>query len=167
MSSQATMPALETVDPEQLRACMAHWASGVTVVTTLDDEGRPQGFTASAFCSASLRPPLVLVCLDLSAHCLTAFQKAGSFAVHVLREDQEELAMRFARKSPEKFAGLGAVEGVDGVPLLPDALALIECRAVDRVPVGDHVALIGEVVRCGAGRGEPLLYHRRGFRQLR
>ena len=167
MNARDTAACLETATPESFRSAMALWASGVTVVTTADALGRPQGFTASAFCSASMEPPLVLVCLTRSAACFQAFAESDAFAVHVLGERQQELAARFARKGADKFAGLATTSGVDGVPLLPDVLARLECRTVDRLAVGDHLALLGEVADAATGDGEPLLYYRRAFQQAR
>ncbi|QLE72939.1 flavin reductase family protein [Streptomyces rectiverticillatus] len=153
----------ETITAERFRTSLARWASGVTVVTTVDAQGRSHGFTASSFTSVSLEPPLVLVCLDLRANCFDAFTGAEGFVVHVLGRDQQDLAALFARKGAEKFPRPGTVRSRRGLPLLPGALARLECRTERQVPAGDHLVLFGEVEHAEAGEGEPLLYYRKGF----
>ncbi len=161
----------EPVDPALFRDSMSRWATGVTVVTTSDEEGRHHGFTANSFTAVSLVPPMVLVCLDRVANCLGAFAASPRLAVHVLRHDQEELAVRFSRKEADKFAGAVVEDGVADVPLLAGALARLECQVTDRVWAGDHLILIAEVCRAEVGRpeaadGEPLVYYRQAFHRL-
>ncbi|NYI04194.1 flavin reductase family protein [Allostreptomyces psammosilenae] len=156
----------QPVAVDHFRACMGRWASGVTVVTTADAGGRPHGFTASSFSAVSLHPPMVLVCIDLTANCLSAFQEAGWLAIHVLRREQEATARRFSRKDVDKFAGQPLVRGPGGIPLLPGTLARLECRTADRVPAGDHLILVAEVRRTVVGDGEPLIYYQRAYRRL-
>lgn len=145
------------------RAAMSRWASGVAVVTTRDSAGRCHGFTATSFTSVSLDPPMVLVCLDRGAACSEAFAETESYAVHILHQGQEDLARRFARKGEGegKFAGL-RVRG-SGAPVLEEALAVLECRVVDRLSGGDHVILLGEVEVAVSFEGSPLAYQGRGF----
>lgn len=143
------------------RAAMSRWASGVAVVTTRDAAGRCHGFTATSFTSVSLDPPMVLVCLDRSAACSAAFAAATAYAVHILHRGQEELARRFAHKGGDKFEGLPVRRM--GTPVLPDALAVLECRAADRFDAGDHIILLGLVHHAESFGGTPLLYHDRAF----
>jgi flavin reductase ActVB len=153
--------------PAAFREAMSRFASGVTVVTTRDGNGRPYGLTVSAFCSLSASPPLVLVCIDRAARCHDAFMEAGMFAVSVLRPHHQRLALRFASRETDKF-GSGQFETDErGLPQLPGALASLTCRAEKRVPAGDHTILIGRVISAISGEGEPLLFFRRGFRRLR
>ncbi|MBO0652611.1 MULTISPECIES: flavin reductase family protein [Streptomyces] len=156
----------ETISPDLFRAALSHWASGVTVVTTRDAAGQNHGFTASAFSSVSLDPALVLVCLDNRANCFDAFDSSEGFVVHLLARDQQELAGRFASKGADKFAGSGVTLSPAGQPLLPGALARLECRTERRVPGGDHLILIGEVHQASEREGEPLVYFQRRFHDL-
>lgn len=149
------------------REALSCWPSGVTVVTTRDHHRRPWGFTATSFTGLSVDPPLILVCLDRSAACSAAFASAPGFAVHILGREQAPLAHHFARKSPDKFVSIPISAGIGGLPLLDDVVALLECNLVDRLAGGDHIVLIGEVQRLRSGRGDPLVYYRRGFRDLR
>ncbi|MEV4432237.1 flavin reductase family protein [Streptomyces sp. NPDC049555] len=156
----------ETISPDLFRAALSRWASGVTVVTTSDAQGRGHGFTASAFSSVSLDPALVLVCLDNRANCFEAFQQSEGFVVHLLAQGQQDLAGRFASKGADKFAGTDVQLSSRGLPLLPGALARLECRTERRIPGGDHLILIGEVHHAQDGEGEPLVYYQRGFHEL-
>src|SRR3954471_16869964 len=107
-----------TVDVRALRRALGTFLTGVTVVTTHDASGAPRGITANSFTSVSLDPPLVLFCVDLSAASCEAFAGSGGFAVHILGHDQQELAARFATRSPHKFDGLATRPGTGGAPLL-------------------------------------------------
>lgn len=151
------------------RDIMSNFAASVTVVTSFSDE-RHHGLTVSAFTSVSLDPPLVLICIDHSTHSIAALRVAGGFTVNMLREGTAEVAMKFASKDPDKFAGLAVVPpAYDGAGLrLPEqSYACLECRTVESLEAGDHTIFIGHVetaVRYGPAR--PLLYWQRGFRRL-
>ncbi|MFI6277220.1 flavin reductase family protein [Streptomyces sp. NPDC050988] len=154
------------VDRNLLRDSLSQWPSGVAVVTTMDSGGVRRGFTATAFSSLSMDPPLVLVCLDRGADCRPAFATADAMAVHLLRDDQAQLARRFATKNIDKYDGLPTSEGLCGVPLLGGVLARIECVLDRRIDAGDHVILVGLVHRCEVFAGRPLVYFARAFHGL-
>lgn len=155
------------VDKNQFRTALSRFASGVTVVTTRDADAHPLGITVSAFSSLSLEPPLVLVCIDSDAYVHAAFTESGVFVVNILGADQEELSRLFASREPDKFQGLGYHAGIDGAPVLTDALATIECRIRHTYAGGDHTIFVGEVehthVRDDA---QPLLYYRGGYARV-
>ena len=156
-----------TMDPDAFRSVLGRFASGITVVTTLDADGRDVGMTVSAFCSVSLHPPLVQACVDRAASMFGAMQHAERFGVNILAAEQEALSRRFATAdSMHRFDGIGYTRGENGVVLLDDALAHLECRMVDRHDAGDHVMFIGEVERATARDARPLLYYRGGYAQL-
>ena len=157
--------------PDDFRRVLGHFASGVTVVTTLDAEGRPAGLTASAFSSVSLDPPLVLVCVAHTSQSYAHFHSHGRFAINILATDHEPVARRFASTtgSAEKFEGTGYRAGVLGLPILKDALAELECTIVHAYPAGDHTIFVGrvEAAECRGDAGfEPLLYYRGRFGRL-
>lgn len=153
-----------TVDALDFRDAMARFAAGVTVVTTVDAEGRLVGFTASAFSSLSLTPPLVLVCLDKRADSWDTFMQAQQFTISILAAGQGDIAMRFATKGIDKFDGAAMVAGdVTGLPLIQNALVHLECRMYDRPDAGDHTILVGEVLRAATYGDEPLLHFNRNF----
>lgn len=153
-------------DTRSVREALAKYPTGVTVVTTVDRAGLRWGFTASSFTSASLQPPVILVCLARSARCHPAFAETEAFAVHVLAADQEDVALRFAQHERDKFEPFEFDEGFRGVPVLRSALAVLECLIMSRVRVGDHTVLLGEVCEAAARPGEPALYFDRAFHHV-
>ena len=154
------------VDGTAFREAIGHFATGVTVITTLHDD-RPAGMTASAVASLSLEPVLLLVCIAHRLPTHHAIDSARRFVVNVLGEGQEELALRFARPAPDKFAGVALRTSCD-VPVLEDAIAYFVCDVHERFPGGDHSIFTGLVRECGATPGKrPLLYFRSSFGALR
>ena len=154
------------VDEAVFREAIAHFATGVTVITTLH-EGKPAGMTASAVASVSLDPVLLLVCVDNRLRTHEAIEASRAFVVNVLAEGQEQLALRFAQPSPDKFAGLALEDGHD-LPVLSDAIAHFVCDVHERFPGGDHSIFIGAVRECGSRRGRrPLLYYQSRFGAMR
>jgi len=154
------------IDSRSFRKALGQFATGVTVVTTRDAVGRPQGLTVSSFCSVSLEPPLVLVCLDQRSEVNPSLHSSRLFGVSVLAEDQESASRRFAEAGEGKFAGLPLLTGASGVPLLPGALVHLECRLTAALPGGDHTIYLGEVLSLAVSPGRPLLYHGSSYRQL-
>ena len=112
------MPDARLFDSRELRRTLGTFVTGVTVVTTIDEEGKFHGVTANSFSSVSLDPPLVLWSQAVKAQSHPVFFKTERFAVNILAEDQIDLSNRFAKSSPEKFAGLKVDIGLGGVPLL-------------------------------------------------
>lgn len=155
----------DAVSTDQFKQAMGLFPSGVTIVTTSVNEER-FGFTASAFSSLSLSPPLILVCLANSADCFKPFNTGKQFAVNIIDEKYEELAMKFATKGCDKFAGDEFIEGGIGLPVLPGTPVSLECRTKHVYPGGDHVILIGEVEHLTLGTGLPTVWHAGGFRKL-
>ena len=145
-------------DSQEQRRIMGHFATGVTVVTTLH-EGQPVGMTANAVTSLSLDPPLVLVAVDKRAQ-MDAYLNAGdSFAINMLSDAQEELSRRFARSGPKEFGDIPRTEGVTGSPIFAEALAWVDCRLHSVVAGGDHDIFLGEIVAGASRGGRPLLYY--------
>lgn len=147
------------IDPREFRRALAQFATGVTVVTTRDAAGEPHGLTVNAFCSVSLEPPLVLVCIDNRSDAHAGFRDSGLFAVSILGEEQQSVSDRFAYGGDAKFTGFGLLAGEHGVPLVPGALAHLECRVRADHAGGDHRIYVGEVLRLHVSPGRPLLYH--------
>ncbi len=155
-----------SVEELAFREAISHFATGVTVITTLQD-GRPAGMTASAVASLSLDPVLLLVCINHKLPTHTAIDHSRCFVVNVLGEGQQELALHFARPSPAKFAEVPLRADHD-LPVLEDAIAHFVCDVRETLPGGDHSIFIGEVRSCGATRGKrPLVYFASRFGALR
>lgn len=149
-----------TFDPRALRTALGAFATGITIVTTRDPQGRDWGLTVNSFNSVSLDPALVLWSLGKHNEAtLTAFREAGHFAVHVLSAEQEALSNLFASPNADRFAGQALSRGAGDVPLLPDCLAVFQCKTTAIHPGGDHDIFIGEVLAFASNEGAPLLYH--------
>lgn len=150
-----------------LSACLDVYrrlAAGVTIVTALGDDG-PTGMTASSVTSVSLRPPLLLVSLAEHSRTLAAIRSRRAFGVHLLRNDQRDLAERFATYRAGRFPERTG-RRVLGVPVLPDVLAWSVCLLDGVHEYGDHTLVIGRVAAAHAGLGRPLLWHDRAFAEL-
>ena len=143
----------------RFRSALGAFATGVTIVTTRDEQGRDIGLTANSFNSVSLNPPMVLWSLAKNARSLPAFLAASHFAVHVLAADQEELSLRFATRGSEKFSGLDLERGPSQVPLLRGCSARFQCRTAFRHEGGDHVIFVGAVESFDHSDRQPLVFH--------
>ena len=153
-------------DSKELRRVMGLFATGVTVLTTRDAEGRPYGLTANAVTSLSLDPPLLIICIDKKAETHPHFFDSRCFVVNILAEDQEALSTRFAKSGGDKFGSLPFSTNQDGVPVLEGTLAHIECRITETHEGGDHVIHIGEVHHAELRGGRPLLFFQGRYRCL-
>jgi flavin reductase (DIM6/NTAB) family NADH-FMN oxidoreductase RutF len=149
---------LDGIDQREFRNAMGHFATGVTVVTTTTPEG-PLGMTVNSFASVSLVPPLVLWSPARESDRFAAFEAASHFAIHVLPRYGRALAERFADSGTD-FAGLAFAPGHGGVPLLDDFCARIECRHAAKYDGGDHLIVVGEVLRMVERDLPPLIFQR-------
>ncbi|MBV9817910.1 MAG: flavin reductase [Solirubrobacterales bacterium] len=163
MTESASAPG--AITPQQFRDVIGRFATGVTVITTSDERQR-YGTTASAVSSLSLEPPMLLICMNRESSTGQAIARVGRFVVNILAEDQDHLAVRFARKDPDKFDGITLTPGQHGEPLLEGALAHLECRVTEQVLGGTHTVYIGEVDRASGQAGTPLAYFRGQFGRL-
>jgi len=157
---------LMTVDQHTFRALLGRFASGVTVITIVDANGDDRGMTVSAFCSVSLEPPLVLMCIDHAASIYQPVSAASQFTVNILSEGQEALARRFAGPHPDRFDGIGFSRGGNGIAILGDVLGHLQCKVIAKHVSGDHDIIVGEVEEAMSDEGRPLLYYRGGYAQL-
>ncbi|HEX6178049.1 MAG TPA: flavin reductase family protein [Thermoanaerobaculia bacterium] len=153
------------LDEAAFKLAMSHFASGVTVVTT-EHEGVPYGMTVASFASLSLRPPLVVVCIEKSVKTHDAIAASRKFGVSILAEDQADISGRFASKADDKFSGVSTLRSSLELPLIDGAICTIECRVTDQLPGGDHTIFIGETIDVQTSEGKPLVYFRSGYRQI-
>jgi flavin reductase (DIM6/NTAB) family NADH-FMN oxidoreductase RutF len=147
---------------DEFRDVIGRFATGVTIITARD-AGVPYGTTASAVSSVSLEPPTVLVCLNKTSVTGGVVARTGRFGVNILDEDQVDLAARFATKGEGKFRGVRLDGDADDVPLLADALAMLDCRVREEAHAGTHTIFIAEVARATGRPGAPLAYFRGNF----
>ena len=157
---RGTKPAGFRPEPQKFRQVLGHFATGVTVITAIDD-GEPVGFSCQAFAALSLDPPLVVFCPSGQSTSWPRIARAGRFAVNVLTEDQHELASRFGRSSQRKFEGVSWAPDSAGSPVLDGALTWAGCELEAVHPGGDHHVVIGRVRELGeCGSQRPLLFYR-------
>lgn len=152
---------------DAFRAALSRFASGVTVVTGRDAAGTPFGITVSAFCSVSLEPPQILICIQKKSHCNKAISESGVFIVNILSENQEAISNVFASHSADKFESVETFDGIEQAPGIVGALANIECRKVSEIDGGDHTIFIGEVESASVADEAPLAYWRGSYRKLK
>jgi len=148
------------VREDDFRNALSRFASGLSVVTTKDAGGNLYGITVSAFCSVSLSPPLVLICIERMTASHDAFAQSGVFVVNILDQFQEHLSERFAAPSDDKFGDIEFVPGIEGLPVLRNAIATLECRLIRVCDGGDHSIFIGQVENIAVRDGSPLIYFR-------
>lgn len=152
------------VDEETFRTTLGAVCTPVAIVTSAAG-GRPHGTTVSAFCSLSLRPPLVLVSLDRSSNLLAMIRDTGAYGINVLENHQATLARGFARKGEDKFDQVPW--SLDhGLPRIHQAGLWLACTVHEMVDGGDHVIVIGLVQAAEHDAHQPLLYQQRSFRTL-
>jgi flavin reductase (DIM6/NTAB) family NADH-FMN oxidoreductase RutF len=150
-----------------LRDALGCFATGITVVTTRAPDGSKVGLTANSFTSVSLDPPLILVCLALTAGSRAVLEAAEHFAINVLHIGQQPASARFARRDVDRFADTPHETWDSGVPILSNSLASFECSRHALYEGGDHVILIGKVLRAQfEPQRDPLLYFRGKYRRL-
>ena len=157
-ADQVNMKNEPEVDSRLFRSVMGRFATGVAVVTSVDQEGNPVGATVNSLSSVSLKPALLLWSLSLDAVSLQEFRSAGAFAVNILADDQLSLCERFARRAIKKFHGMPYTCEELGMPLLDGALAHIVCSTWQRYPGGDHEIFVARVIAARAMEGQPLCY---------
>jgi flavin reductase (DIM6/NTAB) family NADH-FMN oxidoreductase RutF len=146
--------------PDEFRAAMGQFATGVTIVTAMGADGHKVGLTANSFNSVSLNPPLVLWSLSKQSASMPALRGATAWAVNVLAADQRLLAERFARKGVDRFEGVNWKAGLSGAPIIQGAVATFECEPRSHHDEGDHIIFVGKVLHCSRRLGAlPLVYH--------
>ena len=151
------------VDSARFRQLLGRFATGVTVITARNPEGKPVGMTANTLVSVSLDPSLISVCVDHTADMHRTLREQSRFTINILASDQEAVSRRFAEEGTRRFEGIGfSLSDLGGI-ILDGVLAHIECERVAEHPAGDHSIYIGRVVGGDTRDGEPLLYYRGGY----
>ncbi len=153
-------------DSQHFRAALSQFATGVTVITTRDENGGFFGLTASSFNSVSLTPPLVLWSLGSHSRGLPLFSGNSHYVINVLAADQAALAERFASRADDRFHGVDFTLSQTGLPILGGVSAWFECHNRSRYPEGDHVIFVGEVERCAFEAKPALVFHGGRFAEI-
>jgi flavin reductase (DIM6/NTAB) family NADH-FMN oxidoreductase RutF len=154
-------------DPRTLRDALGCFATGVTVVTCVDEQGRPAGLTVNSFTSVSLDPPLLLVCLHKMAASTAALTAASHFAINVLHTGQQPASITFSTRVEDRFGCTPWSNGEAGAPILKESLCVFECERYGLHDGGDHHILVGQVVKASFDASlDPLLFFRGSYRRL-
>jgi flavin reductase (DIM6/NTAB) family NADH-FMN oxidoreductase RutF len=155
------------IEKNELRRIMGHFATGVTIITSIRSTGELHGLTANAFTSVSLVPPLLLICVDKKAESYPCFDESKIFTMNILSTDQEALSRKFAVSGGNKFEGVSYRIGANGAPILDGTLAYIECKVAGVMDAGDHTIYLGEIQQAETPQeGKPLMFFRGGYRSL-
>lgn len=147
----------------KLRQALGTFATGVSVVTTVDDASSPRGFTANSFSSVSLEPPLILVCLARDAASCPVFSTSRHFCVNVLAEHQQDVSDLFSSPGDDRFSALRWQPSRSGCPVLDDVISWFECATYAVHDAGDHIILVGRILDYAASGRSPLVYCRGSY----
>lgn len=142
---------------------MGAYPTGVTIVTTMDEDRNPVGLTVNSFASVSIDPLMVLWCIDKKVSSLRAFLRTEKYAIHTLSADQADACWVFAGKEPDRFSKVNWKTSANGLPIIEDSLGIFECKTIQQIDAGDHVILLGEVIDLQKQEKEPLLYFNRNI----
>ena len=158
----------EVKQHRSLRDAFGQFATGVTVVTTRDNKGKPIGLTANSFASVSLEPPLVSWCVDKASTRFNEFIDAEYFSISVLTSKQQEVSNLFAMRSWDEtvFDEISWFDGVNNVPQVPDVSARFHCKTAHLYEGGDHIIIVGSVLEYECEAEESLVFFQGDYRQL-
>lgn len=159
-------PSVDADTQRAFRDALGQFCTGVTTITSLAEDGEPVGMTVNSFSSLSLDPPLILWSIANSTPSFDCFMQGEPFVVNMLAEDQQALALKFAQSGANKFDGVETLSGAQGVPIIPDCVAYLECTVDARHPGGDHDIIVGLVKRVFNFGKAPLLFHGGAFHSL-
>lgn len=151
---------------DEFKAALGRFTSGVTVVTTKDADGNLHGLTVSAFCSVSMNPPLILVCILKQTGSYSSFEESKAFVVNILDESQQHISNHFASHLEDKFSGQNYELNINGLPVLADCLVNLECSLKNSYDGGDHTIFVGEIEKTTVRDGKPLIYTQGKYRQI-
>jgi len=154
------------LEQKEFRKALGSYATGVTVITTVNDDGDSIGITANSFSSLSLDPPLVLWSIAKSSSRFRLFECAGACAIHVLSSAQEAVSKHFTTVREKQFEDLGHEKGNNNILLLTDYLARFQCTVVERYEGGDHSIIVCRVDEMRAKQGRPLLFAEGRYQSL-
>jgi flavin reductase (DIM6/NTAB) family NADH-FMN oxidoreductase RutF len=153
-----------TFDSAKFRQVLGHFPTGVTVITSTDEQKKPLGFAVGSFASLSLDPPQVLFCAGRQSSSWPKIEATGKFCVNILAGDQEDVSRVFASKTVDKFGEIGWKHSGNGSPLIIGALAYVDCTITSVVESGDHYVVIGDVQDLDVlHEGGPLIFYRGGY----
>ena len=156
-----------SVQERAFKEAMCKLASGVSVLTTVDEHGCKIGLTMTALISVSLNPPLLLACIDNRSRAIPALVARKCFNIHILGAEQEKIALHFAGSDVDKFRDIDHEINAHGCPKVAGSSAILECVGDGVIPAGDHTIVIGRVFNTVVEeQTRPLIYHQREFHRI-
>jgi flavin reductase (DIM6/NTAB) family NADH-FMN oxidoreductase RutF len=153
----------DNLNEAKFKEVMGNYPTGVTVVTTVNEQGVPLGLTVNSFASVSIDPLLILWSIDKRVGSYETFVHAEKFAVHVLAGNQSDICSLFAMKGADRFSNCEWKLSENNLPIISGAAGVMQCKTFKTIEAGDHTILIGEVIDIQSEAKEPLLYHKRKF----
>jgi flavin reductase (DIM6/NTAB) family NADH-FMN oxidoreductase RutF len=150
------------LDKDGFRSALSQFATGVTVITTLNDEGQPHSMTANAFSSICLDPPTIMVCIGHNTHTHGFLQETKRFGVNILTQKQQELGVYFAKKMEDRIGGVDYEYSVGEyqVPALEGSMVFFGCEVLGTHEYGDHTIYVGLVKEMRREEsGAPLMFY--------
>lgn len=156
------------VQNEEFKSAVGKFPTGVTVISTSHDN-KLWGFTANSFVSVSLDPSLVSFCLNRESGSFKAFREAEYFAVNILASNQAGISKHFTRRGFDKFKNINyKISSFSNLPLISDAICIIECKKYKEFECGDHFIFVGEVMKTKIDDKKlPLLYFARSYPEFK
>ncbi|SER86626.1 flavin reductase family protein [Psychrobacillus sp. OK032] len=149
---------IQPMDDRAFRDIVGNFCTGVTIITTMNGDLQPIGFTANSFSSLSLNPKLVLFSIDKNASTYKDFMNTEHFAVNILSTNQLDLSKQFSKRGINRFEGVNFTKDVTGSPILNGSLAYLDCKITNFYEGGDHTIVIGEVLSADAREEKPLAF---------
>jgi flavin reductase (DIM6/NTAB) family NADH-FMN oxidoreductase RutF len=154
------------VDPSSFKAACGQFPTGVMIFTISGNSGEAHGLTVNSFASVSMDPPLVLVCIHRESTIMAEVAIGRYFGLNILSEFQGSLSVHFSKPSRNRFRDVDRIEGITGVPLLENVSGTLECSICELRPTGDHVIIIGHVVKATTNNHWPLTYVNRRYSRI-
>ena len=151
----------------QFRDALGNFATGVCIITAAPEGFDPVGVTVNSFTSVSIEPPLILWCLKIDSVVYSVFEGVNLFTVNVLAANQKALSEQYADKTRHKLEPGCYVNNSAGTPVLKDSIASFDCVVRERYKGGDHVIIMGEIKEINVNPGEPLVFYKGGYRELK
>ena len=154
------------LNKDEFRSALGQFATGVTVITTLDDDGQPHSMTANAFSSICLDPPTVMVCVAHGTHTNGYLEKTSRFGVNILKQEQLELGVYFAKKPADRTGDVSYhySAAADNTPVLDDSMVFFGCEVRGAHVYGDHTIYVGEVTEMRrSDSSAPLMFFNSGW----
>ena len=156
---------VDLAEAKSLRQAFGGFATGVAIVTCLDQDQQPVGLTINSFSSVSLDPALVLWSLVNHSPSRSIFESAEYFAINILGAHQQEVGLNFAKPIADKFQyGTWTIQDCKA-PILEGCVVQFVCKREQQIEAGDHQIFLGKIEQCRHSNQRPLLFCKGQFNE--